>query len=270
MGGVVTLWLDDGDVQLILGDAREQVERMDAGSAACIVTSPPYLDKRPEYPSPTLDEFTGIFASCRRVVTGAMLLNVGRMFRDGREVRWWVQLLEAAELAGWDHLDTVVWIKPNGNPIHGNVVADKHEYVFVLGAPETALNTDAVRVPYAESSIARMRRGWSNQVGVKGDTTRRTPRSAGPNERGARPPSFVVVDVGREKGNPHPAPMAEDLALDMISLASWPGDVVLDPFCGSGTTGVVARRLGRRFVGVDLSADYLSIAGRRLQQLTLL
>lgn len=271
---MTTPWLDDGDVRLFLGDALVVLSEMERDSARCVVTSPPYLDKRPEYPSPSWGEFVAIFRECRRVVTDSMLVNVGRMFREGREIRWWAQLLDAAEQAGWDHVDTVVWIKPNGNPIHGNVLADKHEYVFVLGQSSpnrpTELNTDAVRVPYAEASIARLRRGWVNQVGVKGDATRRSPRSAEPNELGARVPSYVVVDVGREKGNPHPAPMAEDLAVEMVSLGSWPGDVVLDPFVGSGTTAVAARRLGRRCVGIDRNDEYLRISAERLQQLSLL
>lgn len=264
-------WLDDGDVRLYLGDALECLVEMESASARCVVTSPPYLDARPEYPSPSIEQFEAIFAELRRVCSGAALVNVGRIFRDGREVRWWIELVEAAERGGWLHLDTVIWVKPNGNPIHGNVLANRHEYVLLLGASRADLNADDVRVPYAPESIARMRRGWTNHTGVKNDDSRKRGRaSSDGDERGGRAPSYIVVDVGREKGNPHPAPMPEDLAMELVTLGSWPGDVVLDPFCGSGTTAAAARRLGRRCVGIDRDESYLGIAAARLQQLSLL
>jgi hypothetical protein len=161
-------------------------------------------------------------------------------------------------------------VKPNGNPIHGTVLANRHEYVLVLGQPGDWFNIDGVRVPYAPSSIARLRRGWRAHVGVKGDASRKSPRASEPHPDGGRPPSYVIVDTGGEKGNAHPAPMAEGLALELVTLASKPGYVVLDPFVGSGTTAVAARRLGRMCVGIDLDSDYLDIAGRRLQQQSLL
>lgn len=261
-------WLDDGDVQLYHGDVLEELRQMPSEHVQCIVTSPPYLDARPEYPSPTIEEFEEIFAELYRVCTGPALVNVGRLFRGGAESLWWVSLIHAAA-PNWRLLDTIVWIKPNANPIHGNVFANRHEYVLVLGDPGTTLNVDAVRVPYAPESIARLRRGWTNHVGVKGDVERRR-LTTEPNADGARAPSYVVIDVGREKGNEHPAPMPVDLALELVSVASWPGQIVLDPFMGSGTTGVAARRLGRHCIGIDRDADYLAIAAKRLQQLSLL
>lgn len=267
----VRAWVEDADLSIYVGDAREVLAALPDDAAAACVTSPPYLDARPEYPSPTLSEFEAIFREMRRVVSGPALVNVGRIFRNGCEVRWHEPLLAAAERAGWSHLDTITWVKPNANPIHGNVLADRHEYVFVLGDPGTTLNVDAVRVAYAESSVARLRRGWTNHVGVKNDDSRRRGRRVSePHPLGGRAPSYIVVDTGREKGNPHPAPMPLNLALDMVALASWPGGTVLDPFAGSGTTALAARRLDRRSVLIELDADYARLAAERLQQLSLL
>jgi len=260
----VTPYLTDSECTLYLGDALEVLSGIPDAYIDAVVTSPPYLDARPEYPSPTLEQFEDIFYELRRVVRGPMLVNVGRIFRGRREVRWWVQLLEAAESGRWKHLDTRIWVKPNGNPIRGEVFADRHEYVFVLGEPGVALNVDAVRVPYAESSLPRFKRGWTNHVGVKGDTVRKPGRhGTEPHPEGARPPSYIMVDVGREKGNPHPAPMPLGLASNLVELASWPGQTVLDPFCGSGTTIVAARRLKRKSVGIDLSDEYCQMAAAR-------
>lgn len=267
----MTPYVSDPDFALYVGGALEVLRSLPDDAADCVVTSPPYLDARPEYPSPSLHEFEAIFRELARVVAGPALVNLGRIFRDGREVRWQESLLLAAERAGWSHLDTRTWIKPNANPIHGNVFADRHEYVYVLGDPAVTLNVDAVRVPYAEESIARLRRGWTNHVGVKGDDSRRRGRrSSEPHPLGGRPPSYCVVDTGREKGNPHPAPMPLYLAESLVLLGSWPGGTVLDPFAGSGTTCLAARRHGRRTIGIELDREYAELAARRLQQLSLL
>jgi len=63
----------------------------------------------------------------------------------------------------------------------------------------------------------------------------------------------------------HPATFPDKLAGDLIECFSLPGDLVLDPMCGSGTTCVMARRLGRHYIGIDINADYVEIARRRLQ-----
>lgn len=66
----------------------------------------------------------------------------------------------------------------------------------------------------------------------------------------------------------HPAPFPEALARDHIASWSNEGDLVLDPLCGSGTTGKEAVRLNRRFVGVDVSAEYCAIADQRIRSIT--
>jgi len=70
-----------------------------------------------------------------------------------------------------------------------------------------------------------------------------------------------------EYNRKHPAPFPEELPYRLIKFYTWKDDIVLDPFCGSGTTGVVALRLGRRFIGIDISENYLKdIAIPRLEK----
>ncbi|MBM3122933.1 MAG: site-specific DNA-methyltransferase, partial [Chloroflexi bacterium] len=64
----------------------------------------------------------------------------------------------------------------------------------------------------------------------------------------------------------HPAPFPEELPRRLIELYSYRGDVVLDPFCGSGTTCMAAKRLGRHYIGYDVDKDYTALARRRLAQ----
>jgi DNA modification methylase len=82
------------------------------------------------------------------------------------------------------------------------------------------------------------------------------------------------ANVGRDRG--HPAPFPEALPNRLVNLFTFPavpehgfaGDLVLDPFCGWGTTCVAARRLGRRYLGVDLSPRFANEAGRRCAAVT--
>jgi len=262
----------DSDFVLHQGDCLEVLRTLPDYSADCVVTSPPYLDARPEYGTPTLTDFELIFRELWRVVDekGPMLWNVGRIWRDGKELLWWHELVVRAERTGWDLVDTLIWHKPNGNPIRGRFFADSHEYVLCFGRAETEMNVDAIRTPYAPSSIARVSRGWTNHIGVKNVQSDRQRSEDELNENGARPRSVITFPVGSDKGNPHPAPMASDLAEHMVKVGCGDNGVVLDPFMGSGTTALAARSLGRRSIGIELSSEYADLAAKRLSQLSLL
>lgn len=73
---------------------------------------------------------------------------------------------------------------------------------------------------------------------------------------------YSVVQDRSEFGHPTPKPL--DLMLELVELFTDQGEVVLDPFCGSGTTGVACLRLGRRFIGIEKDAKYAAIARERL------
>jgi site-specific DNA-methyltransferase (adenine-specific) len=78
-----------------------------------------------------------------------------------------------------------------------------------------------------------------------------------------------VWSITQEYGNPHPAPFPEELARRCIAAGSPPNGIVLDPFLGSGTTAVAAERLGRQWVGIELSPEYAEMARKRTAQMGL-
>lgn len=261
----------DGDVELYQGDAVDVLRDLETDSVDAVVTSPPYLDARPEYGSPSWEELERIFGQCRRVSSGPMLVNVGRLWRQGVEVPLAHNVVTAAGVAGWKHVDTLVWAKLNANPIQGAVVANAHEYVLLFGEP-AMFDTDAVRTEYAPGSVERLHRRWVSNIAVKGDTRDEMPsrqsrkssrgKRIKENPAGARATSVFVCPTGRHKGNPHPAPMAFDLADYLVVLSG--GTTILDPFAGSGTTALAARRRRRRSVLVELDPDYCALTLRRL------
>lgn len=265
----MTPFIQDPDVTVFVGDAYEVLVGLRSNECDAIVTSPPYLDARPEYPSPSLDEFSSIFLECARVCSGPMLLNVGRLWRERRELLWWNELLIRADLVGWPLRDTLLWIKPNANPIQGEIVTNAHEYIFMLG---DGFDPGAVRTEYALGSKERLERRWVSSISVKGDDSARSGerRNARRGERrtfnseGARAKSYIEISIGKEKGNRHPAPMPLELAEYLVKLSG--GSRILDPFAGSGTTLLAARRLGREAIGIELSEEYAHMTARRLGQ----
>ena len=262
----------DPDVVLHEGDAYDVMVEMDYDEVDAIVTSPPYLDMRPEYPSPDMDGFTGIFREALRVCSGPLLLNVGRFWRDRREQLWWYELVRKLDMIGWPLRDTLIWIKPNANPIQGEVLTNAHEYVFLFG---DGFDTEAVRTDYAPGSKERLARRWVSSISVKGDGpersgAKRTERRGERREHnpdGARAKSYIEFTTGGEKGNKHPAPMPLELAEYLVTLSG--GRRILDPFAGSGTTLLAARKLGRKAVGIELLPEYAQLCAERLGQQSL-
>lgn len=263
----MTPLVTDPDLALYLGDAFNVLSDFPEDFVDCMVTSPPYQDARPEVEP--VAEWSPLFRELARVVRGPALLNLGRLWRGGKELRWHEPILDAAAANGWHLLDTVVWIKPNANPIHGRVLADSHEMVYVLGPLDAKLNEDAVRTEYDPESLARFQRRWRRGNGVKGGIREQDGQARTENPAGARGRSFFVAYVGKQKGNPHPSPMALELAEYLVLLGSWPGQTVLDPFAGSGTTLEAARRHGRHSLGIELDPGWAALCADRLAQQTL-
>ena len=143
------------------------------------------------------------------------------------------RLAFALQDAGWFLRADIVWNKPNCQP---ESVKDRptrcHEYLFLLSKSER----------YRYDSDARR----------------------GPNGRNLR----TVWDINtRPLTEAHFATFPPALVEPCIELATSPGDLVLDPFIGAGTTGQVALNLKRRFIGVELNPEYLDIAERRINGL---
>lgn len=269
-------YLEDPDLVVLHADVLDGLDHLPDSLVDGVVTSPPYVDMRPEYGTPT--EWAPIFDELYRVVRGPMVWNVGRKWEQGIEQMWWLKLLGGAAAAGWEHWDTLIWFKPNANPIQGNVATNAHEYLLCFGKSGARFREESRLRPYAEGSVERLRRRWESSISVKGDTperngARREERKGErrePNPEGARAPSVLIHTTGKEKGINHPAPMALDLALELVEFVVPDGGTVLDPFAGSGTTALAARNLGRRSILIENKEEYCREIATRLQQLSLL
>lgn len=268
----------DPDMHLIVGDAVDVLKQFDHGCFDAIVTSPPYLDVRDDITSYSMLLYADWAArwldELHRVLspTGSLMLNMGRVHRDGVEIGWHEDVKERAGNVGFKWLDTICWHKVNGGGGRSSpYLVDRHEYVYWLSkTTDPYRGYDEARQPYSSATLARYTRRWTARGGaVKGVVdTERDGRAAHPD--GAKPSSVYVCSVGAEKGIAHPTPMAPELATYLIQLSCPPGGLILDPFAGAGTTARQARMLGRRTVLIELHERHAQEAAERLSQQSLL
>lgn len=254
------------------GDAFEVLEQLATGSVDAVVTSPPYGDLR-QYGGAHPDDYDRWLAPALnellRIVKpgGSMMLNLGRIFRDGEEHPYLELTMLRARTLGWRRIDTLVWDKMSAPPRGGNYLHDVHELVYWL-----APNVNAYR-GYAEVGETRdpetiARYGRANVRGAKDEDYnapgRRRVIPSQLEEGVIAPKSVFRCGAGSVTGLDHPAPMELKLARRLVMLSCPPGGTVLDPFAGSCTTLIAALELGRAGIGIELDADYLEEGKRRL------
>lgn len=263
------------DQTIIQADALTALRRLPSNSARCIVTSPPYWGLRDygieqqigleESMQQYLNKLIAIFSEARRVLSndGTLWLNIGDGFTSGNRayraadkknparamssrpsnpdglknkdllgIPW--RLAFALQADGWYLRTDIIWNKPNAMP---ESVKDRptrsHEYIFML--------TKAEKYYYHHEAVREL-----SSTGAK-----RNRRS--------------VWNVETQRfSDAHFATFPPDLIEPCIAASSAPGDVVLDPFLGSGTVGLVCQNMQRRFIGIELNPQYVQMAEKRL------
>lgn len=166
---------------------------------------------------------------------------------------------------GWILRNEIIWAKPNAMPESvTDRLSGRHEHLFMFSrSPRYRFDLDAIREPHT----APERRAGSRAFRARDLNHRRTATGAyaGPDARG-RNPGDVWEIATRPYPAAHFAVFPIDIPLRCIKAGCRPSGVVADPFSGSGTTGAAARQLGRKYVGIDLNAEYHDLARDRFAQ----
>lgn len=156
----------------------------------------------------------------------------------------------------------IIWYHPGGG-LSKRRFARKHDTIlFYTKSNDYTFNPDAVRQPYSASTIARLKTKLTNRRAGRdyGDVTL-NPKGKHPDDVWQIP---ALPEASKERtGYATQKPLA--LLERIVKASSNPGDIVLDPFCGSGTTLAAADKLGRRWIGIDSSPMALSVASQRLE-----
>ena len=261
--------------QIYSGSCSDILPTLTANSVDLIVTSPPYADQRKDtyggvHPDKYVEWFLPIANELRRVLKdeGSFILNIKERVVNGERHTYVLELVLALRKQGWLWTEEYMWHKRNSYPGKWpNRFRDGWERClhFTKGK-NFAMYQDAVRIPMGDWSRTRLRN--------LSETDRRRDNSRVQSGFGKKIENWVgreltypdnVLYLATECGNKgHSATFPVDLPSWFIKLFTKPGDLVLDPFIGSGTTAVAAKQLGRYYVGIEIDPTYIRIAESRL------
>ena len=174
---------------------------------------------------------------------------------------------------GWYLRQDIIWAKTNCMP---ESVTDRctksHEYIFLLTKqPHYFYNADAIRTPISEVSPARVEYGWDSDTPSSGGVhTKKMGERFAPAKGANKRDVWSVNTSGgySDHDGAHYASYNPKLIEPCILAGSPEGGIILDPFNGTGTTGVVAIKYDRKYIGIDLSEKYIAMSTRRLEKET--
>jgi len=237
--------------KILLGDAREVLKRLPDNCIHLMITSPPYNVGKEYDEDLTLGQYLDFIEEVMKEVYrvlvwgGRVCFNVANLGRKPY-IPLHAYLIQVFERIGFLFRGEIIWDK--GNAVSGAstawgswksavnpVLRDQHEYIIVL----------------SKGSFRRERKGKDDTISSEEflEFTRSIWRFP--------PESAKKVE--------HPAPFPEELPYRCIQLYSFKGDVILDPFVGSGTTCIAAAKTGRYFIGIDINEDYVELAKQRIK-----
>lgn len=287
-----------------LADSRRVLASMPDGSANLVFTSPPYaLHFKKEYGNVEKNEYVDWFLSFAREIwrilpdDGSFVLNVGGSYNKGiptRSTYHFKLLLALVEEVGFHLAQEFFWYNPAKMPVPAEWVTvrrvrvkDSVEYVWWFSkTPHPKANNRRVLKPYSKDMLRLNKKGVRATVRPSGHniTTDFTKVDAG----GSIPANVFEEELpsnflraGNNSANDqytkrckaaglkiHPARFPTSLPDFFIKLLTDEGDLVVDPFGGSNTTGMVAEGLGRRWIAVDEVEEYLEASKFRFAEIT--
>lgn len=264
--------------QIITADCEEVLKKLPDNYVDLIFTSPPYANQRQSTyggvrPSKYVDWFLPKTEQFYRVLkpTGTFVLNIKERVVKGERHTYVLKLILKMRKQGWLWTEEFIWHKKNSYPGKWpNRFRDGWERLLQFNKKRKFnMYQEAVMVPvgdWAETRLANL----SDTDKIRDES--RVESGFGKNISNWVGRKMVypdnVVHMATECSNRnHSAAFPVDLPTWFIKLFTAKGDVVLDPFMGSGTTAVAAKQLGRHYIGIDIKEEYCAIATERVMHI---
>ena len=263
---------------LYCGDCLDVLKNIPKNSVNLIVTSPPYADQRSHtyggvHPDKYVSWFLPRSSEFFRVLKpdGTFILNIKEKVSKGERHTYVLELIQEMRRQGWLWTEEFIWVKKNSHPGKWpNRFRDNWERLLQFNKNrQFAMYQDAVKVPVGEWSKTRLRN--LSETDKRRDNSR-VQSGFGKNisnwvGRELVYPSNVLTLATESSNKNHSAVFPVGLPEWFIKLFTKEGDVVLDPFLGSGTTSVAAMRHNRSSIGIELLKEYCEIAKERLEKM---
>jgi len=262
--------------KLYLGDSGEVLSKMPGNSVDLIFTSPPYADRRKNtyggiHPNKYVEWFLPITKELLRVLrpTGTFILNIKEKAMNGERHTYVIELILEMRKQGWFWTEEFIWHKKNSYPGKWpNRFRDAWERLLQFNKNKKFnMYQERVMVPVGK---------WSeNRLKNLSETDKRRDISKVGSGFGKNISNWLqrdlvypdnVLHLATECNNKkHSAAFPNALPEWFIRLFTNEGDTVLDPFMGSGTTVVVARRMGRNSIGIDIVPEFVEMVKSKIE-----
>ena len=257
------------------GDAFELLSTLEADSVDLIFTSPPYADQRRKTyggisPDDYIDWFLPVAAELKRVLRpgGSFLLNIKERVVEGERHTYVLELILELRRQGWLWTEEFCWHKKNSYPGKWpNRFRDSWERCLQFNRQRKfAMYQEAVMVPMGDWAKTRLK-SLSETDRLRDESRVQSGFGKNVSNWEGRDKAYPtnVLHMATECNNVgHSAAFPVTLPAWFIRLFTQPGDVVLDPFIGSGSTAVAAKSLGRHYIGIDKVPEFCEIARERI------
>jgi len=263
--------------KIYLGDAGEILKKIESNSIDLIFTSPPYADSRKNtyggiHPDKYVEWFLPFSEELLRVLkpTGTFVLNIKEKVVNGERHTYVMDLIKEMRIQGWLWTEEFIWHKKNSYPGKWpNRFRDSWERLLQFNkGKKFNMYQENVMIPVGDWAKSRLK----NLSEI--DKTRDNARNGsgfGKNVSNWLGRELVyptnVLHLATECNNKnHSAAFPDELPEWFIKLFTKESDLVLDPFMGSGTTVIVANKMGRVGVGIEIVEDYFKLAEEELSQ----
>ncbi|OQB62258.1 MAG: Modification methylase PvuII [Bacteroidetes bacterium ADurb.Bin141] len=265
---------------ILLGDSKEVLKSLSDNSVDLIVTSPPYADQRKDtyggiHHDKYVEWFLPISEQLLRVLkpTGTFILNIKEKVVDGERSTYVMELILAMRKQGWLWTEEFIWHKKNSYPGKWpNRFRDSWERLLQFNKEKKFnMYQEEVMVPMGNWAKTRLKK-LSDTDKIR--DTSKVGSGFGKNisnwiDRDKAYPTNVLHLATECNNKNHSAAFPEELPEWFIKLFTKQFDTVLDPFMGSGTSLVVANRMRRRSIGIDIIPEYYEMVKKKLQPVEL-
>lgn len=249
------------------GDSTQWLKTLEPGSVDLIFADPPYNIGKAEWDKfPSHDDYVewslAWIADAARALTAT-----GSMYVCG-----FTEILADIKHPAMENFESCKWLiwhyKNKANL--GNDWGRSHESIihFRKSARTRLVNPDHARVPYGAHTLKYPSHPQADTSNFARPTAAKRDNWT-PHPMGAKAKDVIELPTtsnGMAESTPHPTQKPEELVRKFVGASSNPGDLVIDPFSGSGTTAVVAEQMGRRWMACDLEPEYNSWAADRLRR----
>ena len=258
------------------GDSLDLLKSLQDNSIDLVITSPPYstlkvyINDAGVSPDDYVNWFLPYCKEIERVIkpSGSFILNINDKVDNGFRHPYVFDLISRLHKeTNLKMFERLFWNKLKGLPNRYRF-GDRVEFLFWFAKEKGFyFNIDEMRTPYSEKSIQRMKNPLKKRFSRdESNQNSKEYKDWSPNPKGALPTTLVNISSESKRiADNHVAVYPIELVDYFIKGSTKPGDLVLDPFMGTGTTGLSATNLGRNYIGFEMQQDYIDIANQRIR-----